>query len=116
VASFGRTKARLPGFTGSDKSWKAIVACVKQKFAPFDAMVTETRPADGNYILVAVGGSPRDAGVPKEVGGLAPFSGEVIPRAVVMAFAKKLGNRVRETCDVIGMEVAHDICRRCFMT
>lgn len=107
VASFGRSQARLPGFSGSERSWKAIVACVRQKFLPFDLIITETRPKDGNYILVAVGGSPRDIGVSKEVGGLAPFSGEVIPRAVVMAFARKLGNRVRETCDVIGMEVAH---------
>jgi hypothetical protein len=107
VASFGKTSAKLPAFSGTAKQWKAIVDCVKTKFARFDVLVTEERPAGGNYILVAVGGTPKDLGVAKEVGGLAPFNGEVIPRAVVLAFAKKLSNRTRETCDVIGMEVAH---------
>jgi hypothetical protein len=107
VASFGKGTAKLPGFSGTAKQWKAIADCVRTKFAPFDVVVTEERPGGGNYILVAVGGSPKDLGVAREVGGLAPFNGEVVPRAVVLAFAKKLGNRTRETCDVIGMEVAH---------
>jgi hypothetical protein len=107
VASFGHKAVDLPGFNGTDKRWRDIVACVKTKFAPFDVAVTEQRPVGGNYILVAVGGSPKDAGIAKEVGGLAPFSGDIVPRAVVLAFARKLGNRLRETCDVIGMEVAH---------
>jgi hypothetical protein len=107
VASFGKPAVDLPGFSGTDKRWQEILACVKSKFAPFDVMVTDQRPKPGNYILVAVGGSPKDLGIPKEVGGLAPFSGEIVPHAVVLAFARKLGNRLRETCDVIGMEVAH---------
>jgi hypothetical protein len=107
VASFGKQKAELPGWSGTAKGWKALVECVRSKFAPFDVEVTEERPVGGNYILVAVGGTPKDLGIKREVGGLAPFSGDVIPRAIVLAFAKKLGNRTRETCDVIGMEVAH---------
>jgi hypothetical protein len=107
VASFGKASAKIPAFTGSAKAWTTIAGCVRGKFAPFDVHVTEERPAGGNYIMVVVGGSPRDLGIGKEVGGLAPFSGDVVPRAVVLAFSKKLGNRTRETCDVIGMEVAH---------
>jgi len=107
VASFGQAQVHLPGFNGSDRAWKKIADCVRQKFAPFQITVTEQRPDAGNYILVAVGGKPSDAGIDKPVGGLAPFSGHVVPRAVVLVFSRKLGNRTRETCDVVGMEVAH---------
>jgi len=98
----------LKGFRGSASSWKKIRTCVGGLFQPFDVTVTDIEPAPGTpYVMVVVGGRPKDIGHTGKVGGLAPYSGEVIPGAVVFAFADQLGNRVRTTCEVIGMEVAH---------
>ena len=99
----------LPGWKGSKKSWGKLVACVKKMFAPFDVEVSETRPVDHQeYILVAIGGRPKDIGLKDEhVSGLAPFNGGVIQRAVVLAFSAQVKNDVRTTCETIAMEVAH---------
>lgn len=76
VFSNGLEGAKLPGFTGSNKAWQDIVACVKKQFAAFAVEVTEERPLQAGYAMVVVGGRPIDVGVPKKnVTGLAPFSG-----------------------------------------
>jgi hypothetical protein len=99
---------QLKGFRGSAATWKKIRTCVGGLFTPFDVTVTDVEPPPGTpYVMVVVGGRPKDIGHTGKVGGLAPYSGEVIPGAVVFAFADQLGNRVRTTCEVIGMEVAH---------
>lgn len=100
---------RTRGWSGSDAKWKSLVACTKKLFAPFDVTVTDVRPRDNNFVMVAVGGKSADIGVTDShhVSGLAPFNGGVIPRAVVFAFSLSVNNDVRATCDTIGMEVAH---------
>lgn len=108
IAHGGTARRRLPGWKGSDKNWHALVACVKGQFAPFAIEVTDTRPATDEFILVAVGGKPSDIGVKdRGVAGLAPFSGAVIPRAVVFAFAAAEGHKPQAVCETIAMEVAH---------
>ncbi len=108
VAGSRKISATMPGWKGSDAGWKQTVACVKKLFEPFAVVVTDQRPQHEDYVLVAVGGKPSDLGrKEKRVSGLAPFNGEVIPRAVVFSFSAALGNDVRATCETIGMEVAH---------
>jgi hypothetical protein len=102
----------VPRFTGGDKRWRQIVACVRGLFAPFDVDVVDQRPSRPGYILVAVGGkstviTSRHEHTHAGVGGLAPFNGGVIQDAVVFAFSTTLGNRVRPICETIGMEVGH---------
>lgn len=98
----------MPGWKGSTARWKKLVACVEAIFAPFDVRITDERPSDDDYVLVAVGGRPRDLGLAaRDVSGLAPFHGGVIPRAVVFAFAAQVKHDVRATCETIAMEVAH---------
>ncbi len=99
---------KLRGFRGTTKSWTMITRCVAKLFAPFDVHVTDIEPAAGTpYVMAVVGGRPKDVGHPYRVGGLAPFNGDVVPGAVVFAFADELRNSTRATCEVIGMEVAH---------
>jgi hypothetical protein len=108
AAATAPREVSLRGFRGSKKSWRQIVTCVEKLFAPFDVVVTETEPPPGTrYVMAVVGGRPRDLGHKGRVAGLAPFSGGVVQNAVVFAFSDELGNRVRATCEVIGMEVAH---------
>jgi hypothetical protein len=107
VAPEGKTIS-LRGFRGSKAGWKKIRTCVEAAFAPFDLVVTDQRPDGGSYLMVAVGGKPAQIGYHDgKVGGLAPFNGQVIPRAVVFAFSDALGNRSQALCDTIAMEVGH---------
>ncbi|HEY5951990.1 MAG TPA: hypothetical protein VIV40_41120 [Kofleriaceae bacterium] len=100
---------RTKPFAGSDAKWKSTMSCVTRMFAPFDVIVTDQRPKDDNYIMVIVGGKPADIGVTDghHVSGLAPFNGNVIPRAVVFAFAATVDNEPRAVCETVAMEVAH---------
>lgn len=108
VGAKANKPVKVPGWKGTAKGWKQVVTCVQKLWAPFDVEVTDQRPEGDDYILVAVGGRPGDIGeTNKRVGGLAPFSGDVIPKAVVFAFSQQLANQVTPVCETIGMEVAH---------
>lgn len=99
---------KLRGFRGTTKDWNMITRCVARLFSPFDVQVTDVEPPAGtSYVMAVVGGRPKDVGHPYRVGGLAPFNGDLVPGAVVFAFADELRNNTRATCEVIGMEVAH---------
>jgi hypothetical protein len=108
VAHQGTATRALPGWKGSDKAWGQLVTCVQRLFAPFDVVVTDQPPSSADHVLVVVGGRPKDLGVKdSRVAGLAPFSGGVIPRAVVFAFAATQRHQPQAVCETIGMEVAH---------
>jgi hypothetical protein len=109
LANATNKAARTKGWTGGDAKWKQLVGCVKTMFAPFDVAITDERPSGDNFMMVVVGGKPTDIGIVNShhVSGLAPFNGEVIPRAVVYAFSATSNNDVRATCETIAMEVAH---------
>ena len=107
-ATGGGRVVKLRGFRGTSKSWSLLTRCVERLFSPFDIRVTDVEPPAGtSYVMAVVGGRPKDVGHPVRVGGLAPFNGDVVPGAVVFAFADELRNNTRATCEVIGMEVAH---------
>ena len=109
LANAGNKPTRTKGFTGGDAKWKSIMACVAKTFAPFDVTVTDQRPSDDKFLMVVVGGKPADIGVTDShhVAGLAPFNGNVIPRAVVFGFAAAVDNDTRAICETVAMEVAH---------
>jgi hypothetical protein len=109
VANAANKPVKTRAFSGGDAKWKSIIKCVKKQFAPFDVVVTDQRPADDNFMMVVVGGKPADIGVTDghHVSGLAPFNGNVIPRAVVFGFSAAVDNDVRALCETIAMEVAH---------
>ena len=109
LANAGNKPVKTRGFSGGDAKWKSIVSCVSKMFAPFDVAVTDQRPTHDKFMMVVVGGKPADIGVTDghHVSGLAPFNGNVIPRAVVFGFASTVENDPRAVCETIAMEVAH---------
>jgi len=108
VASTGPRARKVRGWNGGASRWRRVRACVQALYAPFDVVVTDDVPTTDDYVRVMVGGRPGDIGVDnRRVSGLAPFNGEVIPRAVVFAFANQVGNDPQAVCETIGMEVAH---------
>lgn len=104
----GDVPRTVPGWKGSAKQWTQLVACVREQFARFDVAVSDTVPATREHLLVVVGGKAKDIGVKDPlIAGLAPFNGQVIPRAVVFSFAASQGHAPRAVCETIAMEVAH---------
>jgi hypothetical protein len=109
LANAGNKPVKTRAFSGGDAKWKSVMTCVKKMFAPFAVEVTDQRPRHDDFMMVVVGGKPADIGVTDghHVSGLAPFNGQVIPRAVVFAFASTVQNEPRAVCETIAMEVAH---------
>jgi hypothetical protein len=108
IAHQGDQPRAVPGWKGSAKAWRDLMSCVEAQFAAFDVAVTDQPPTTREHVLVAVGGRPKDIGVKDaQIAGLAPFNGEVIPRAVVFAFAATQRHQARGVCETIAMEVAH---------
>lgn len=66
----------LPAYRAGDGARaaqvRAIVDEVKAVLAPYDVLVTTTRPASGGYDLVVLGGTATQAGLPAGVLGAAP--------------------------------------------
>jgi hypothetical protein len=109
LANASNKPAKTKPWTGGDKKWNSLVACVQKQFSPFDVVVTDKRPSNDDFIMVAVGGNPIDIGLKDShhVSGLAPFNGSVIPRAVVFSFAATNNSDVEANCETIAMEVGH---------
>ncbi len=112
VSNTGKLELAFPPFRGSFSTWQRIVDCVRQKFAPFDVEVVSQRPMKGEYIMVLFGGKSTMLGRKGNKNkihatGLAPFNSAPIRNAVAMVFADALHNRVRETCEIAGQEIAH---------
>ena len=56
TVDIGGDSVAIPKFGGGDRTWAAIVGCVKQHYAPFNVDVVDTRPKSGTYITALVGG------------------------------------------------------------
>jgi hypothetical protein len=97
----------IGSFSGSDVQWNGIKSCVADLFSRFNVFVTDLEPTSGAYVEAVVGGRPGEANMPNGVGGVAPFSCGMLPRAVVYAFSDIYGNRPRDVCETVAQEVAH---------
>ena len=101
---------RIPRFGGGDRAWSGIVGCVKDQFAPFEVEVVDRKPAGGKFITAVVGGRASQLGLDDRwTNGVGPYTGRVIPSAVVFIFSKVgTGERdVSNLCAVTAHEVAH---------
>lgn len=107
VVCEGGGQGTVGGFSGSAAQWDFVRTCVADLFAPFNLHVTDLEPTEGDYVEAVVGGSPDEAGMPWGVGGVAPFSCGLIPKAVVYAFADVYGNDMQGVCETVAQEVAH---------
>ena len=102
-------RRELPGYTGSKRSWNRIVACVRSKLSAYNIQIVDKRPRDRGYIMVHVGGRPRDlfGRDRKNMGGVAPYNGRVIRDAMAFVFSQTLRNRRPEICESIAHEIGH---------
>ena len=71
-------------------------------FGPYNAVIVEVEPPNGEYIEAVIGGFPQELGLPNGVGGVAPIDSSrcrIIPNAIVYAFAGVYGNQMQDVCE-----------------
>lgn len=119
VKNAGLDHADIPAFRGTAARWDAIAACVREKFAPFDVDVVETRPVEGDYVMAVFGGTPKTltaalandghdhSHAQTKATGLAPYAATPVERAVVLVFTGAMREQLRPVCETAGMEIAH---------
>jgi hypothetical protein len=54
--------------------WAQIVDCVRETYAPFNISVTDVDPGNVPHWENIVAGSPEEAGMPSNVGGVSPWA------------------------------------------
>jgi hypothetical protein len=100
---------KVPAWKGGEKRWGQVVECVKQGFADFNVDVVTERPDGGDYIMMMVGGRPSLVGYGSSVGGVSPYTGEVVPDAVGFVFAAGDDYDLEGVCIGILHEVGHTL-------
>jgi hypothetical protein len=98
---------KVPPWKGGDTRWKKVMACARDRFRAFDIDLVEERPPSGDYIEAMVGGMPSLLGYGKDVSGIAPYTGDVMPNAIVYIFAAGVDYDVEVTCVDVLHEVGH---------
>lgn len=99
--------AQVPAWAGSSRAWKQVVACVRDRFAPFQVDVVTDRPGGDGFTMIMVGGRPSMFGYPTSVSGVAPYTGDVVRGAVGYVFSANIDEDVDTTCVSIVHEAGH---------
>ncbi len=97
--------ATIAEFSHGDEAWNAVVACVRETYAPFAIEVTDVDPGDAPHFEAKVAGEPSDIGA-TGIGGLAPFACGVVDNAITYSFAN-LYSSAEDLCATVAQESAH---------
>jgi hypothetical protein len=92
------SQSSLAASTLGDESWNAVVACVRDVFAPFDVVVTDVDPGDAPHLEVGVAGTPQNLGLPAGIQNVAPAQCAFVPNAIGFAFAGQIGDDPPAIC------------------
>jgi len=91
----------LAAFAHGDTSFDAVVACVRDTFAPFAIEVTDVDPGSAEHFEVAVAGTSQQLGLSTGIANVSPITCQndgVIANGVAFAFANTLGDVPLEIC------------------
>ena len=105
-----KTQTQIPGWSTTESTWNATVACMRELFAPFDVTIVTTDPASSvPHIEAVFGGTPNLMGMERTITGVAPFKSDctILENAMVFAFTGNMPNDARLACEVMAQEVAH---------
>jgi hypothetical protein len=95
------SSSALSAFAHDDASFDAVVACVRDTFAPFAIEVTDLDPGGADHFEVAVAGTPQQLGLLVGVLNVSPTTCQndgVIANGLAFAFANTLGDVPLEIC------------------
>jgi uncharacterized protein (TIGR03382 family) len=106
----------LTKFTYGDDVWNQVKACVRDTFAPFNVVITDTDPGSANHFEIMIGGVPSDLGFNPNIGGVSAngCGNTYIPNALVFDFSTVWGTGtscnarcVEDICSTAAQEIAH---------
>jgi hypothetical protein len=100
-SSLASSNHSLPAFAYGDASWDAVVACVRDSFAPFAIDVTEADPGGAEHLEVKVAGLSQQLGLPMGISAVSPVTCDgdrVVANGIGFAFAATLGDVPLEIC------------------
>lgn len=107
----GRSEATMPAFEGTEAEWRGMLSCARSQYSGLPVDFVEQPPATGDYLLVVVGGSPRDMGQQRIWGWASAGSRTVVPKGVGFVFsaAHRVKDRTIALCETLTHEVGHMI-------
>lgn len=101
TSSLSSGTSTLSAFAHGDASFDAVVACVRDTFAPFAIEVTDVDPGGADHFEVAVAGTSQQLGLPSGIANVSPvtcLNDGVIENGVAFAFANTLSDAPLEIC------------------
>jgi hypothetical protein len=109
TSSIVETATSITPWEIDDEMWTETMDCMRDMFAPFDVVVTDTDPGMVPHIEGVFGGHPSDVGLPDNVAGVSPFTSDcsVIESSVVFTFTDVLPDDARLMCEIMAQEIAH---------
>ena len=109
-SSIIRGSTTISEWNKGDEEWEELVACVTALYDPYDIVITDVDPGSGvEHFETIVAGRASEAGMPDNVGGVAPFSCGIINNAITFNFANSsfYANGIKSICETVGQETAH---------
>jgi hypothetical protein len=103
------SQAHLDGFSYGQSQWDALMACVRQTYAPFKVEVTDVDPGNTPHFEVMVGGLPTQLHPDLTgAGGVAPFIDCSTTSDNVISFVfSGVTNNLNFLCQAAAQESAH---------
>jgi hypothetical protein len=101
ASSISNGSSTLSAFAHGDTSFDAVVACVRDTFAPFAIEVTGVDPGGADHFEIAVAGTSQQLGLSAGIANVSPVTCQnagVITNGVAFAFANTLGDVPLEIC------------------
>ena len=103
--------SNISEFQYSDLIWDAVVACVRDAWAPYDVEVITEEPADGvDYVEAIVAGRPSEIGQPSTTLGYSPMANDCSPNSnwIAFSFANQHGaDPTINLCATVAHETGH---------
>jgi hypothetical protein len=109
VGDYGFSSVTFDPFNRGDTAWGRVITALRELFSPFNAEVTDVRPASGDYIqctITSSSGSVLGCGC----AGVAPMSGScaLLPSAICYVFTPGIGTE-RRVAEIAAQEIGHAI-------
>ena len=103
------SQVSIPPWSVSSSTWAQTVACMRDMFAPFDVVITETDPGHVSHMEAVFGGTPAMLGFGAKMAGVSPFSAscKVIENSMVFTFTESIPQNAQVACEIMAQEIAH---------
>jgi MYXO-CTERM domain-containing protein len=98
----------LSPYAGSRASWHALVACMKDIYAPFEVDIVTEDPGNVPHAEVMIAGTPAELGFASNLVGIAPGTCDPLASPITFAFANSHApGDVAGLCWTAAQESAH---------